>query len=183
MNEIIEVNETLIKMVNGKPKYSIFENERKWLVDEEFIKNFKGGWNYLITDKYIKDSRLRVRSALDSETDKFIYKFCKKYGSESPYSEPISSIYLSTLEYQLLSQLPGNIIIKRRYIVRENDFNYNLDIFEGHLQGLVLAEIEADSSDILTSIPSPSFATKEVTEDVKYSGGYLAFNGLKNGIN
>ncbi|MEZ4740867.1 MAG: hypothetical protein R3B45_00190 [Bdellovibrionota bacterium] len=78
MHKIIESNGTVIKFVDNKPKYSTFENERKWLVDDDFMISFEGRWNYLITDKYIENSRLRIRSALDSDTNKFIYKLCKK---------------------------------------------------------------------------------------------------------
>ena len=177
--ETKSINETLIKFKDNKPKYSQLENERKWLAKEEVLKKVEGTWHYQIVDRYIIGSKIRLRSATDSETGKSIYKLTKKYGLGDCFSEPISSFYISKEEYNLFKDLPNKQITKKRHLLKDGTINYSIDVFEENHSGLILAEIEAPDIEKLKSIPMPSFAIKEVTEVREYSGGYLAFNSIE----
>ncbi len=173
------IDETLIKFKDNKPKYSQFENERKWLVSRDVKSKIEGTWHYQIIDRYIVGSKIRLRSATDSETGKSIYKLTKKYGIGDCFSEPISSFYISRKEYDLFKDLPHKQITKKRHLLKDGDIAYSIDVFEEDHSELILAEVEAPDIKTLMSIPMPSFAIKEVTEDSEYSGGYLAFNSIK----
>ena len=85
----------------------------------------------------------------------------------------ITNMYLNQAEYGSLNQLPGTEIIKKRYKYQEQGHLYSIDVFEGPLQGLILAEIEAETVEELAGQPFPSFALKEVTADSFFSGGAL----------
>ena len=83
-------------------------------------------------------------------------------------------MYLNEAEYHSFSQLPGTEIIKKRYEYRQQGQLYSIDVFEGPLQGLILAEMEAETAAELAAQAIPSFALKEVTADPFFSGGALA---------
>jgi adenylate cyclase len=55
---------------------------------------------------------------------------------------------------------------KKRYLVYQNDLCWEIDVFEGNLQGLIIAEIEL--KEINTSINLPDWIAEEVTEDPSY---------------
>ena len=53
-----------------------------------------------------------------------------------------------------------------------------VDVFEGALSGLIMAEAEFESPEDMDNYGMPDFAYQEVTEDVRYTGGYLVTDGL-----
>ena len=57
----------------------------------------------------------------------------------------------------------------------------SVDAFQGALAGLVLAEAEFDTPEALARFPMPNFAVREVTDDPRYTGAFLAKNGLPSG--
>ena len=54
----------------------------------------------------------------------------------------------------------------------------SVDEFQGNLAGLLLVEAEFESADELAAFPTPSFANRDVTSDVRYTGGALVKDGL-----
>ena len=94
-------NGEMLKSQKDKPKYSMPENERRWLVKSSYAENLSGEPHFAIKDKYIDYCRLRVRAAIHSVSGVKIYKLSKKYGSDDPVSEPITSIYLTEEEYNV----------------------------------------------------------------------------------
>lgn len=64
------------------------------------------------------------------------------------------------------------VIEKTRYIVpAANGLKWEIDVFGGRLQGLVLAEIELPAED--TPIDIPRFIAREVTGDAAYYNSNL----------
>jgi CYTH domain-containing protein len=53
-----------------------------------------------------------------------------------------------------------------------------VDEFQGELDGLILAEAEFKTPELLAAFPIPDFAVREVTDDPRFTGGYLATSGL-----
>jgi len=155
------------------PKYSILENERRWIVETEFRKTLNDKPFKLIQDRYFKEGRLRLRSITDSVTSAKEFKLCKKYGP-SGNSEPIVNIYLTQEEYLALSKIPANEITKKRFRVLENGSYFNVDVFEGNLEGLIICEIEAEDIIKLNFILEPSFVKAEVTTNPFFTGGALS---------
>ncbi len=99
-----------------------------------------------------------------------IYKLCKKYGKINVISEPITNIYLSELEYNLLKILPGAKITKRRYKLAGG----NLDVFPEESKIAPVFEIEFASEDDAQNYVPPEFVTIEITGNDALSGASLA---------
>jgi adenylate cyclase len=71
----------------------------------------------------------------------------------------------------------GTIINKTRYFKKSVEgLVWEIDVFNGELKGLVMAEIETPSAN--TKVELPSWVGKEVTESKKYSNSSLFKNGL-----
>ncbi len=51
-------------------------------------------------------------------------------------------------------------------------------MFGGELEGLILAETEFPSEEEMRAHPIPDFAVRDVSDDVRYTGGWLVENGL-----
>lgn len=160
--------------INTVKKYSHFENERRFLVspDAEW-RNFIEPYYKTLEDKYIRNSRFRLRIMTDSDKARPTIKLTKKYESDSPYFRLISSTVLSPEEYELFSTLDGDHLKKTRHFHNFNGQMFAIDVFEGELNGLVLCEAEASSYEDLTTIEFPEYAGYEVTEDSFFDGGNL----------
>jgi CYTH domain-containing protein len=148
-------------------KYARFELERRWL-----LTSLPDGADAgtAIYDRYIVGTRLRLRR-MDSR-----YKLAQKDAPSPPdYAVTvITNIYLTPEEYDVLAALPAVELRKRRH----HFGRYSIDVFEGPLHGLVLAEAEFASPEELRAHPDPDFAVRDVTDDVRYTGGWLVENGL-----
>ncbi|MEE3430719.1 MAG: CYTH domain-containing protein [Candidatus Cryptobacteroides sp.] len=74
---------------------------------------------------------------------------------------------------------PG-IIDKTRYLVPNTDGKHiwEVDVFHGEDEGLVIAEIELGSED--EAFDKPAWIGEEVTGDERYYNAYLAKNPFKN---
>jgi CYTH domain-containing protein len=159
----------------NEARYSRIEYERRFLVSpvadwrsaaEPYFKIFE--------DKYLLDSRLRLRVLTDSDTGRRVNKLTKKAESSSPYYSAINRILLSNRELELMDSLDGYRLSKRRYYHDHKGRVFSIDVFEGELAGLVLCETEAASLDELMLAEPPPFAGSEVTEDPFFTGGNLA---------
>lgn len=81
----------------------------------------------------------------------------------------------------LWSSTEGRRIEKRRHLLTEGDVTYEVDVFEGSLRGLLLAEVEFHSLDEARSFEPPVWFGSEVTYDIGYSNAALAVHGLPGG--
>jgi CYTH domain-containing protein len=91
----------------------------------------------------------------------------------------LTSIYLSPEEFRLLSVLPGRILEKTRHSLgRIEGAEVFVDVFRGPLTGLVMAEAEFPDADSMAVWTPPPFFGREVTEDLRYTGGRLSADGL-----
>jgi len=127
----------------------------------------------LIEDRYLPGTALRLRR-VTAPDGSVVHKLGKKYPGTSLSSRPMTNIYLDAVEYAALAALPAALLVKRRHDVAGG---FAIDVFEGALVGLMLAEISADDDAELAAIVLPSWCSVEVTEDVAYAGGTLAING------
>ena len=64
---------------------------------------------------------------------------------------------------ELLELREGSVISKTRHIVRNGGLNWEIDVFDGDNNGLVIAEIELDRAD--RPIELPHWIGEEVTDD------------------
>ena len=127
----------------------------------------------LIEDRYLPGTALRLRR-VTAPDGSVVHKLGKKYPGAGLSSRPMTNIYLDAAEYAALAVLPAALLVKRRHDVGGG---FAIDVFEGALAGLMLAEISADDDAELAAIVVPSWCSVEVTEDLAYAGSTLAIEG------
>ncbi len=156
-------------------KYARTEFERRFL-----LRGLPAGTNpqvgfTRITDYYLPGTDLRLRLMESPEGEIIARKLAKKFkpAGAGPYRTTITNLYLSAGEYTLLEALPADSLVKKRYPVHAHSRTYSIDAFEGSLEGLLLAEIEALDLDSLLAIPPPPGTIREVTADPFFLGGNL----------
>ena len=161
-----------------KPHYTSVERERRWLcreVPREHIVRTEA-----ISDLYVRGSRLRLREARPIDGAAPMLRLSRKADVDA-HTRLISSIYLPEEEFALLvAALPGLRIKKLRHRLRSPlpGVLLAIDEFQADLGGLVLAEAEFETAELLASFPIPAFAVREVTDDPRFTGAILAANGL-----
>lgn len=73
----------------------------------------------------------------------------------------------------------GILIAKKRYKIPYRKYTIELDIFEGELAPLLLAEVEFDSKEEAEAFVPPEWFGEDVTFSRVYQNSYLSRNGLK----
>ena len=155
-------------------KYTKVEYERRFLVlSKDKWMGVVEPYSKVLKDKYLCNSRLRLRLLTNSDSKQQIIKLNKKFESSSPYFQTISRILLSLEEYKLFDSIKGNWLRKTRYYHNYLGYIFSIDAFEGELDKLILCEVEAHSLQELMDIKFPEYATVEVTEDPFFTGGNL----------
>jgi CYTH domain-containing protein len=151
-------------------KYARYELERRFLLDRL---PEGAGPSHLVVDRYIPGTRLRLRRIEGRDPR---YKLTQKEAPSPPdyATTTITNIYLSPEEYDLLLSLPARELRKRRHHLGP----YSIDVFQGELEGLIMAEITFESDSEMRAHPLPGFAVCDVSDDVRYTGGALAADGL-----
>jgi adenylate cyclase len=66
----------------------------------------------------------------------------------------------------LESQCDGLIVTKTRHFVLEEDFTFEVDVYDGVLEGIVIAE--AELSHLNQAFPRPDWLGEEVTGQERY---------------
>ncbi len=69
-------------------------------------------------------------------------------------------------------------IEKTRYLIDYPPHLIELDVFEGHLNGLVVAEVEFENETQVRNFIPPDWFEKEVTFDNRYQNSNLAKTGI-----
>jgi CYTH domain-containing protein len=123
-------------------KYARIERERRFLLDQ-FPSNANVVRIRRITDHYIDGTRLRLREQSDG-SGPAVLKLTQKVPGRAGGAQQgfITSMYLTQDEFDVLAQLPAKMLSKTRYSVPP----FGIDVFEGRLKGLVLAEAEFESA-------------------------------------
>lgn len=73
---------------------------------------------------------------------------------------------------EMTKKIEMGLIEKTRYYVHDADLTWEIDVFHGDNEGLVVAEIELPSED--TEIPQHSWLGKEVTDASEYYNAHLS---------
>lgn len=71
-----------------------------------------------------------------------------------------------------IMQLCNSIIEKDRHYIPAGDFTFEVDVFHGAHEGLIIAELELQSEE--DAFEKPDWLGEEVTGDVRYYNSYLA---------
>lgn len=155
-------------------KYARIERERRFLVPA--LPAIEPTADRQITDRYIDGTRMRLRLSVGTDGT-VMRKLTQKV--PAPAGEPpgvqgwITNTYLSDEEYDLFAVLPGRSLRKRRLSIGE----MGVDLFEGALTGLILAEAEFTTDAELVAFDPPEWCGVEVTTDPTFRGGALVLRG------
>jgi CYTH domain-containing protein len=151
-------------------KYARIERERRFLMgalpDGPCVRRAT------IADRYIEGTRLRLRRSVEvtAAGTTTARKLTQKIPSPEGGLGLITTFYLDETEYEVLAAAPAAVLTKTRYSVPP----LGVDVFDGRLAGLVMAEVEFDRADEEARFPVPAGTVAEVTLDASFSGGALA---------
>ena len=142
------------------------EIEKKFLVDMGKLPTLPKG--HIMKQGYVPTQGITVRARISDE-QAFLTLKGRATGltrSEFEYPIPVEDAQ------QILDELCAHPLIeKTRYLIPYGDHTWELDIFEGENQGLIVAEIELDSED--EQFELPVWTTEEVSYDRKYRNSNL----------
>ena len=151
------------------------EIERKFLVvsddfiNEAFAKN-------RIVQAYLNSNPERTVRIRIKENKGFLTIKGKGNASGTTRLEWETEIPLLDAE-KLLTICESGIIDKIRHEVKIGNHMYEVDVFSGENEGLIVAEIELQSED--EAFEKPNWLGKEVTNDERYYNAYLSIKSYK----
>ena len=153
----------------------MIEIERKFLVTSTAFLNEFRTKNRIVQGylSSVPERTVRVRIKGDKG-----YLTIKGKSSDSGMSrmEWEKEIVLEEAE-QLLLLCEAGVIDKIRYEIPVGKHLYEVDIFSGENEGLILAEIELQSEN--ETFEKPNWLGMEVTNDTRYYNAYLSQNPFK----
>lgn len=150
-------------------KYARVERERRFLLAGP--PDQPGTRAVAITDHYLTGTRMRIRCATEA-TDigiQVVYKLTQKIPGLGGRPGLITTMYLSHDEYRTLAILPAAVLRKTRHSVAP----FGVDVFDGGLSGLYMAEVEFSSDEEMAQFSPTPFVRAEVTGDHRFTGGHL----------
>jgi adenylate cyclase len=150
------------------------EIERKFLLDRTKLGSLDGGT--LIKQGYIKTIDKTVVRARVAGNKAYITLKGENTGvtrTEFEYEIPLNDAQ------QIISELCNGLVVeKTRYLITHSGHTWEVDIFQGDNDGLVVAEIELESEQ--EKFELPHWITTEVSGDPKYYNSSLLDNPFKN---
>ena len=147
------------------------EIERKFLI-KELPKDLSQYRSREIEQAYLNfvpTIRIRHDKSIDSEKYELTYKGKGVYAHEE-YNLPLDKESYENL----LKKHEGSVIKKKRYMIPLGHLTAELDIFEGHLKGYKLVEVEFGSEEEEMSFTPPSWFGEDVTAGGEYTNARLA---------
>ena len=116
-----------------------------------------------------------VRIRRQDETYYLTYK-SKGLMMREEYNLPLTKeAYL-----HLLPKIDGLLIVKKRYLIPlSSGLTVELDIFEGELAPLILAEVELQTEEEANAFIPLEWFEQEVTHSVKYHNSFLSQKGKR----
>lgn len=147
------------------------EIERKFLVKDDFIG--QAGESLLIIQAYLSlDKERTVRIRIQNEQAFLTIKGKSNVSGLSRY-EWEKEIDQSEAK-ELLKLAIGSSIEKIRYRIPVGNHVFEVDVFSGENEGLVLAEVELQSEEEV--FEKPEWLGKEVSGDPRYYNANLVLN-------
>jgi len=149
------------------------EIERKFLVASDGWRNAtESGTRFLQAYIVTMDDRsVRIRLMGDNRA-----KLTIKIGAASMTRDEFEYDIPITDARDLMSKAIGLVIEKTRYEVKHGGFVWEVDVYGGAHEGLVVAEVELRSEGDMPDLPA--WLGAEVTGDPHYSNQYLSNNPL-----
>ncbi len=142
----------LIKELPDLSKYEYLEIEQGYLSTHPVVRIRKKNDDYILT---YKGSGMLAHEEIEAALTKEAYE-------------------------HLATKIDGYLITKKRYLIPLAPYTIELDVFAGHMDGLIMAEVEFPSIEEADSFTPPSWFGTEVTNDRRYHNSNMIFgNPLK----
>jgi len=121
-----------------------------------------------LTQAYLNtDPVIRIRR----EDEKYVLTYKGKgFLAREEHNLPLNA---DSFEH-LLPKADGLIISKTRYLIPYENYLIELDIFDGDLAPLIMAEVEFESEEEAHAFVPPSWFDKDVTQDKRYHNSNLS---------
>ena len=130
----------LIKELPDLSKFDYVDIEQGYLCTHPVVRIRKKNDKYILT---YKGSGLMAREEIEAELTKEAYE-------------------------HLREKIDGHAITKRRYLIPFAPYTIELDVFEGHKKGLIMAEVEFPSIEEAQNFVAPDWFGEDVTDDGRY---------------
>lgn len=148
------------------------EIERKFLLatqDHRFLQNYDCA---SIVQGYLHETGMTTRVRIVNAEKAFLTLKGKAKGLRMPeYEYPLP---LADAKDMLANNIVGRLVTKMRYFIPVGRHTWEVDVFTGFLQGLVVAEIEvADEAD---EFERPAWIGLEVTTNKAFKNKQLALS-------
>lgn len=144
------------------------EIERKYLI-EQLPENLSSYACRIIEQGYLCVEPV-VRIRRDNDKYELTYK-SKGLMAREEYNMPLTK---EAYEH-LLSKVDGRVIRKKRYMLPLDEvLTIELDVFEGDLAPLILAEVEFPSEEMAMDFVPPEWFGEDVTFSTKYHNSNLS---------
>lgn len=137
----------LIKDLPDLTKYEYNEIEQGYLCTKPVVRIRKKNDKYILT---YKGSGLLAHEEIEAQL------------TEEGYNH-------------LCEKIDGFLITKRRYLIPLAPYTVELDVFSGHMQGLIMAEVEFPSEKEAEEFTPPAWFGDEVTNDRRYHNSNMIF--------
>jgi len=142
------------------------EIERKFLVDSSKLPTLPKG--HIMKQGYVPTQGITVRARISDDQAFLTLKGRATGLSRSEFEYPIP---VEDAE-EILNELCAHPLIeKTRYLIPYGGHTWELDIFEGENEGLIIAEIELGSEN--EAFELPVWAIEDVSYDTKYRNANL----------
>lgn len=153
----------------GHGRYAHPEREQRWLLAD--VPPEATPWAE-ITDRYLTGTNLRIRRV--EGAGGVVHKLTQKVRPvpDDPSRVMLTTMYVPDHEVSALLALPGAELRKTRRRIDLHGRHVAVDVLHDRFEGLVLAETELTIRE--ERIPMPPFACCDVTDDDRFSGGWLA---------
>lgn len=154
----------------------MIEIERKFLTNSSDFKKLAKN-QYIIKQGYLNsDAERTVRVRVKNDKGYLTIKGKSNLSGTSRF-EWEKEIPLSDA-LALLALCEDYIIEKTRYLIDYKNHTFEVDIFQGANEGLILAEIELETEE--EAFEKPNWLGKEVTGELQYYNSYIAKNPFSN---
>ncbi|MFV8324587.1 CYTH domain-containing protein [Flavobacterium sp. ZS1P14] len=154
----------------------MIEIERKFLVKDDSFKAAAFTQNHIAQGYLSSVPERTVRVRLKGEKG---FLTIKGISNESGLSRFEWEKEIPAEEAKkLLLLCEKGVIDKTRFEVKSGDHVYEVDVFYGENEGLIIAEIELSSE--TETFEKPSWLGEEVTNNKRYYNSYLSNNPYKN---
>jgi CYTH domain-containing protein len=163
-------------MADAFGKYAKHEYERRWLLPALPSGVDPAQPWARITDHYLEGTRFRVRERVALQSSDVVWKLTHKFPEPDGSNDRvvITNNYLTREEYERFRRLPGQSLVKHRWLLEQDGARYGVDAFLGPLHGLLIAEREYETHQGLLGSAALPFEGVEVTDRSEFTGGALA---------